>query len=82
MAQLVTRVHEDLVARLDDLVERGVIASRSEAVRLALVAFLDDHRRRSVGEAIAEGYRRIPQRPEEIGWADDATRAMIGEEPW
>lgn len=82
MAQLVTRVDDGLVAGIDDLVERGVVASRSDAVRLALAAFLEADRRRSIGEAIAEGYRRVPQRSEEIGWADEATRRMIREESW
>jgi hypothetical protein len=43
---------------------------------------VDRHRRRRIGEAIVEGYRRHPQTEEEIGWADEATVRMIAEEPW
>ncbi len=82
MAQLVTRIDDDLAAAVDALVADGVVASRSEAVRVGLIELLDRHRRRQVGDAIAEGYRRIPQTAEEAAWADAAGRAMIDEEPW
>lgn len=82
MAQLVTRVSADLVAAVDELVADGVVASRSDAVRLALAALVDRHRRAQVGRVIAEGYRRRPQTQAEVGWADEATHRMIAEEPW
>lgn len=82
MAQLVTRIDDDLANELDELVLEGVAESRSDAVRQALRALLDRHRRRKVGEAIVEGYRRQPQTDEEVGWADEATVRMIAEEPW
>ncbi|CAN5783331.1 hypothetical protein BH20ACT14_BH20ACT14_02680 [soil metagenome] len=82
MAQLVTRIDDDLAKELDELVLEGVAESRSDAVRQALRALLDRHRRRKVGEAIVEGYRRQPQTDEEVGWADEATVRMIAEEPW
>lgn len=82
MAQLVTRVGEDLVAAVDQLVADGVVASRSEAVRLGLETLVARHRRARVGQAIVDAYRRQPQEEAESGWADDATRRMIAEEPW
>ncbi|MBA2424400.1 MAG: ribbon-helix-helix protein, CopG family [Actinobacteria bacterium] len=82
VAQLVTRIDDDLAKELDELVLEGVAESRSDAVRQALRALLDRHRRRKVGEAIVEGYRRQPQTDEEVGWADEATVRMIAEEPW
>ena len=82
MAQLVARVDDDLVAALDELVESGEAESRSEAVRHALEAMVEQRRRRLVGEAIAEAYRRIPETSEELRWADESTRSMIAEEPW
>ena len=82
MAQLVTRVAEELVEAVDQMVADGVVASRSEAVRLGLEALVNRHRRARVGEAIVEGYRRTPQREADVGWADEATRRMIAEEPW
>lgn len=82
MTQLVTRIDDDLAKELDALVIEGVVKSRSDAVRQALRALLDRHRRQRIGEAIVEGYRRQPQTDEEIGWADEATVRMIAEEPW
>ena len=82
MAQLVTRVTDDLVRQVDQLVEDGVVASRSDAVRRGLRALVDNERRRSVATAIVEGYRRQPQTGTEAGWSDDLARSMIAQEPW
>ncbi len=82
MAQLVTRVDDELVAQLDEIVDSGEAESRSDAVRLALEAMIERRRRRLIGEAIADGYRRVPETPEELRWADEGTRSMIAEEPW
>ena len=43
---------------------------------------VDQHRRAAVGEAIAEGYRRIPQTDDEARSADQLSVAMIVQEPW
>jgi metal-responsive CopG/Arc/MetJ family transcriptional regulator len=58
MAQLVTRLDDDLLAEVDALIGDGVAANRSEAVRLALQQLVDRHERRQVGGRIADGYRR------------------------
>lgn len=80
--QLVTRVPDDIVAAIDDLVREGVFESRSDAVRAGLSAVVDRRRRLAVGEAIADGYRRVPQVEDELAWSDAASAAMIAEEPW
>jgi Arc/MetJ-type ribon-helix-helix transcriptional regulator len=80
--QLVTRVHESLVERVDALVAAGVLESRSEAVRLGLERLADQLERRRVGERIVEGYTRLPQTDEELDRLDAATERMIAEEPW
>ena len=82
VAQFVTRIPDDLVEEVDRLVEDGTVASRSAAVRVGLERLVDRERRRRIGEAIVEGYRRIPQTDEELEWADAATRDMIADEPW
>ncbi|MGI8983146.1 MAG: ribbon-helix-helix domain-containing protein [Acidimicrobiales bacterium] len=82
MTQFVTRVDEELARQVDALVASGTVGSRSEAVRLGLVRLLDEHRRRLVGDQIAQGYTRQPQTEEELAGLDDATRALIAEEPW
>lgn len=80
--QLVTRVPDQVVAAIDDLVRDGVFDSRSDAVRAGLAAVIDRRRRQAVGQAIADGYRRVPQVDDELSWSDAASAAMIGEEPW
>ncbi|HEY1689718.1 MAG TPA: hypothetical protein VGF95_12745 [Solirubrobacteraceae bacterium] len=70
------------MAAVDDLVASGVVASRSEAMRMSLQAFVVEHRRRLMGEQIAEAYRRHPQTEEEVAGLDASTRALIEEEPW
>ncbi len=82
MAQLVTRIDDELAAAVDELVAAGVVASRSEAVRLGLERLIDRHRRDHVGARIREGYRAHPQQGGEVGWADEATARMIADEPW
>jgi Arc/MetJ-type ribon-helix-helix transcriptional regulator len=82
MAQVVTRLDDELVAGLDGLVADGFVASRSEGVRIGLEKLVDEHRRRRIGEEIVEGYRRQPQTEEELACADAVTRAMIEAEPW
>jgi len=82
MAQFVTRVEDNLAREVDLLVREGVVASRSAAVRLGLEDLIERHRRRRIGQAIVDGYRRRPQTEDEVGWADEATRQMIADEPW
>ncbi|HEV3093371.1 MAG TPA: ribbon-helix-helix domain-containing protein [Solirubrobacteraceae bacterium] len=82
MTQLVARVDDSLVAAIDDLVAAGVVASRSEAMRVGLEALVDEHRKRVEGEQIAEAYRRHPQTAEELAGIDAGTRVLIEEEPW
>lgn len=82
MAQIVARVDDRLVRAVDQLVGGGVVGSRSDAVRLGLEALVDRHRRQTIAAEIVEGYRRLPQSEEEVGWADDSTRRMIADEPW
>jgi len=82
MPQVVTRLDDKLAADLDGLVADGLVASRSEGVRIGLEKLVDEHRRRRIGEEIVEGYRRHPETDEEIARAERATRALIEEEPW
>ena len=80
--QLVTRVDDRLAAEVDALVSAGVVESRSDAVRQALEDLVDRHRRREIGARIVDGYRRLPQPDDDVGFTDEATLAMIAEEPW
>jgi Arc/MetJ-type ribon-helix-helix transcriptional regulator len=82
MAQLVTRLDKRLLAEVDRLVADGVVASRSEAVRLGLQRLIDQQRRQRVGAAIVDAYRRQPQTDDELAGLEEATRALVDEEPW
>jgi Arc/MetJ-type ribon-helix-helix transcriptional regulator len=81
--QLVTRIPDTIAVAVDHLVDEGVFASRSDAVRAGLEAVIDRERRAAVGRAIVEGYKRVPQGDDDdLAWSDAATSAMIAEEPW
>lgn len=80
--QLAARFEPEVVAEVDRLIAEGRVDSRADALRLALDAYLDAARRRSIGERIAEGYREFPQTDEELAGAEASARAMIAEEPW
>lgn len=82
MPQLVTRIDEALAAQLDELVEQGVIASRSDGVRKGLERIVDEHRRAETGRQIVAGYLAMPQTDDDGLWSDGQTSAMIAEEPW
>lgn len=82
MAQVVTRLDDKLVADLDGLVADGFVANRSEAMRMGLEKLVDEHRRQQIGAEIIAGYERCPETDEEIAQAEQATRALIEEEPW
>jgi putative addiction module CopG family antidote len=80
--QLVTRIPETLAQAVDQLVDAGVYESRSEAVRAGLAAVVDQEQRAAVGQAIVDGYRRVPQADDDLAWPESASAAMIADEPW
>lgn len=82
MPQLVTRINDQLAAAVDQLVEAGVVSSRSEAVRLGLERLLDRHHRDEIGAVIIRSYTEQPQHEGDVGWADEASVRMIADEPW
>jgi Arc/MetJ-type ribon-helix-helix transcriptional regulator len=82
MTQVVARLDDDLVTAIDDMVKEGLFESRSDAIRIALRRIVDERRRHKIGQAIIEGYRRIPVTAEETAWAEAATIRMIEDEPW
>lgn len=94
--QTMVQLSDDLLEALDRVAAaRG--ASRSALIRELLWDALADDRERQIGEAIADGYRRIPQgTPDE--WGDlaesnrrsnreamqrlDAEERAAGFDPW
>jgi Arc/MetJ-type ribon-helix-helix transcriptional regulator len=82
MPQVVTRLDAGLLAAVDRLIAEGVVASRSDAVRLGLEQLVEHVRRAGIAAAIVEGYRRSPQTEEELRRADDGLHALLAEESW
>ncbi len=80
--QIAVRLPEDELAALDALVARGRAVTRAAAVRAAVSHLIDEESRRATGEAIAEGYRRIPQGDDEVEAATRAAIRSIHDEPW
>lgn len=67
---------------LDELVDRGVYATRAADVRAGVDALIDLDRRRRVDRSIIEGYRRTPPTDSETAAAIASIRDAIVEEPW
>lgn len=82
MTQLVARLDDRLVAEVDGLVTDGIVANRSDAVRVGLQRLVDEHRRRRIGAQIVDAYRRQPQTERELAGLEAGTRALVAEEPW
>ncbi len=80
--QIAVRVPEELLKRLDELIEHGVYESRAAAVRAGIEAIAEAARRRDVDRAIIAGYQRIPPTPSETAAAIASIREAISEEAW
>lgn len=80
--QIAVRLPQDLLARLDDLVRRGVYESRAAAVRAGVEAIAQIEQRRELDRSIVEGYGRTPQGSAEEAAALESLRQAIVEEPW
>lgn len=81
MGQFVARLDEDLADAIDALVADCVFESRSDAVRHGLEAVIDAHRSIKVGEAINDGYRRLPETEAELTLAAAIANLIIAAEP-
>lgn len=80
--QIAVKLPDRLVDELDALVAHGAFASRSDAVRHGIEALVRADERRRIDLAYAEGFRRVPDRDDEM---EDATRLAvesIRDEPW
>ncbi|MEO8425061.1 MAG: ribbon-helix-helix protein, CopG family [Actinomycetota bacterium] len=80
--QITVRLPDALAAALQDLVADGSFETKAEAIRAAIEALIDTERRRRVGDAIVEGYRRMPETHDELEEARRASIRSIEEEPW
>ncbi|MGD9797810.1 MAG: ribbon-helix-helix domain-containing protein [Microbacteriaceae bacterium] len=80
--QIAVRIPIEQLEVLDDLVDRGVYASRAAAVRAGVEALVELDRRRREDRSIVEGYRRRPPTEAETAAAIASLRDAIAEEPW
>jgi Arc/MetJ-type ribon-helix-helix transcriptional regulator len=80
--QIAVRLPQGLLAELDELVARGVYASRAAAVRAGVEAITELEHRRSIDRAVVEGYRRVPPDAADVEAAVASLREDITEEPW
>lgn len=81
--QIAVRLPDELAEALGRLVgPEGRFVTKADAVRSAIEDLVDREERRRIGQAIAEGYRRIPETEEELAGAwRDGTESIL-EEPW
>ncbi len=80
--QIAVRIPDGLAESLEELVTGGRFETKAEAIRTALEALVEAERRRGIGEAISNGYRRVPQDDDEVAAATGAAIRSIEDEPW
>jgi Arc/MetJ-type ribon-helix-helix transcriptional regulator len=80
--QIAVRLPDRLVSALDALVADGTFDSRSEAVRHGLEALVSSTDRSRVDQAFREGFRRQPDRADELADAARLATDAINDEPW
>ena len=77
-----TRIDAELAAAVDELVEKGVFDTRSDAVRKSLAEVVDRLRRNEIGRTIVEGYQVLPLTERETWALRENARILVEEEPW
>lgn len=80
--QIAVRLPADQLQVLDDLVDRGVYASRAAAVRAGIEALAELDRRRRDDRSIVAGDQRLPPTDADSSAAIASLRDAIAEEPW
>jgi metal-responsive CopG/Arc/MetJ family transcriptional regulator len=80
--QTLIQMSDDLLARLDARAAREH-RNRSEVVREAISAYLDDDQEAEIDRQIVEAYTRIPQTHDEVAWADASVETLLDAAgPW
>ena len=80
--QIAVKLSEELLAAVDSLVAEGRFDSRSAVVRAGLRMVMDQARAEQIDRAFIDGFRRMPERPEELREARRLAIEAIEDEPW
>jgi Arc/MetJ-type ribon-helix-helix transcriptional regulator len=80
--QIAVKIPEEMLEAVDQLVATGRFTSRSEAVRAGLALAVRQAKRETIDRAFTDGFRRNPDRPEELADAQRLAIEAIKEEPW
>jgi Arc/MetJ-type ribon-helix-helix transcriptional regulator len=80
--QIAVKLPDEVVDAIDRLVADGRFASRSDAVRRGLDRVVRDAHADRIDQAFADGFRRHPERPEELADAERLAIESIEDEPW
>jgi Arc/MetJ-type ribon-helix-helix transcriptional regulator len=80
--QIAVRLPTEQLEVLDDLVDRGVYATRAAAVRAGIGVLVELDRRHRDDRSIVAGYQRTPPTDAETAAAIASLRDAIAEEPW
>ena len=77
-----TRLDEDEIAALDELVDAGLANNRAEAIRLSIRRMKESFDRARIGDQIVTGYMAMPQTKEELDAARVGAVALLDAESW
>ena len=77
-----TRLDEDEIAALDEVVSAGLARNRAEAIRLSIRRMKDSLHRARIGDEIVSGYMAMPQTKEELAAARVSAVALLDAESW
>ena len=80
--QIAVKLSDEVVAAIDELVAAGRFDSRSAVVRAGLDLVTRQARSERINQAFADGFRRMPERPEELHDARRLALDAINDEPW
>lgn len=79
---IAAKLPDDLVRRVDSLVEQGEFANRSAAVRRGLEVLVEQATRGKIARSFADGYQRFPETDAEMSEARRLAEQSIADEPW
>ncbi len=80
--QIAVKLPDRLITEIDRLVATGSFASRSDAVRHSIEALVRSSERQRIDRAFVDGFRRHPDREDELADAARLAAEAISDEPW